>query len=86
MSDRSVARLIKLRESERGPVFGVRTRLTCQCGLSFPVTLTAGVDRPAIWCPGCRRRSVLEVVWRLDGRLEEGAVVQFDLGGLKRGS
>ena len=77
MANQIETRLIKLRETERGPVFGVRTRLTCQCGLTFPVTLTAGVDRPAIWCPGCRRRSVVQVEWRLAGRLEEGAVVHF---------
>ena len=68
----TAARLIKLREGERGPVYGVRTVLSCSCGTSFPVTLTAGVNRPAIWCPRCRRRSHLNVVWDLSGSMRGG--------------
>lgn len=69
--------LLKLRDGPNGPVFGVRTRVACGCGFSFPVTLTAGVDRPAVWCPRCGARSVLNVLWRLEGRLEAGAPVHW---------
>lgn len=72
-------RVRKLREAEGRPVYGVRTRLECGCGMIFYAVLTVGVNRPVAWCPRCRSRSVLQIEWRIDGPLAEGAVVRWRL-------
>lgn len=69
----------KLRDGQKGPVYGVRTRVACSCGLHFYVTLTVGVDAPILWCPHCKSRSRLHVRWRLDGPVVEGAKVRWSL-------
>lgn len=72
-----VGEVRKLREGARGAVFGVRAAVTCGCGGRYQATLTVGVARHALWCPWCKRRSVVQTAWRIDGPLREGARVSW---------
>ena len=72
-------RVRKLRVGEAGAVYGVSARIECACGVAFYRTLTVGVDHPVVWCPRCRGRSRLRLVWEIRGALKEGAVVRWHL-------